>query len=514
VKKQQRTEVIWTVSVEKVLSLVDPLYMFHKYNVDWYELTQFPPQQIYSKGLISELETIVSSQFEVVKQDFISQSVILPISFLCSIEIEQSIVGKGTIQYVVKGFSADWFDSIKYSKRYSDVYISGIDPLYHFLVHGYLEGRYPDCRYHPRFANLKSMRAVYESAGPSYESEEKFGIQVSWTESYFNIGHHSDFAIAAESTASSPKSDLNSELVGLDFALERDEHVPAVSFVIPCYMQSRFLPDLLLSIGDSTTLPHECLIVNDGNPNESENRLINSQKPMRTHQTVKIISTRNKGLASARNVGLKYATGKYVKFIDSDDLLVVDSVDKQIEIVESKNLDACIGGYMFFGVGFGKATQVIDVFVDFRKEKFFCEDFLTRNFFFDNWEEGLTIPIHSLLIKREATPYFDESYRSKEDLEYWLRLLSSGAKIEAHFDYVAIYRMHKDQMSRRSKIFNGFYLWKILGGYMQSENPSHVQDIVSRKTEYLDRFYGEGARDLFEIHNNSKASVLSKDRSL
>lgn len=497
------------------MSLVDPLYMFHEYNVDWYELTQFPSQQIYSKGLISEFETIVSSLFEVVMQDSIVQMKILPISFLCSIEIEQSIVGKGTILYVVKGFSADWFDSVKYSQRYSDVYFSGIDPLYHFLVHGYLEGRYPDCRYHPRFANLKSMRAVYESARPVHESEENFGTQVSWTESYFYVGHHSDFAIAAERVrASSPKSDLNSELVGLDFTLERDEDVPTVSFVIPCYMQSRFLPDLLLSIGDSTALSHECLIVNDGNPNESENRLINSQKPMRAHQKIKIISTRNRGLAAARNAGLKYATGKYVKFVDSDDLLVADSVDKQIEIVESKNLDACIGGYMFFGVRFGKATQVIDVFADFRKEEFFGEDFLTRNFFLDNWEEGLTIPIHSLLIKREATPDFDESYRSKEDLEYWLRLLSSGAKIEAHCDYVAIYRMHENQMSRQSKIYNGFYLWKILGEYLQSENSSHLQDIISRKTEYLDRFYGEFARYLFETHHNSQAVVLSKDRSL
>jgi glycosyltransferase involved in cell wall biosynthesis len=344
------------------------------------------------------------------------------------------------------------------------------------------------------------MRAVYELASESETHE---------VSSFFSTHHHSDFALTADLIMGSlnnarPKSnEVNTQIIK-----STNDGLPIISFIIPCFNQADYLRELLLSIGDSTVQPHECLIINDGNSRESEVRKIYDVSTEHSHQAIKILSTENRGLSGARNVGIQFASGDYVKFIDADDLLIFGSVDRQIEIIESTKSDACVGGYLYFGHGNGYAIEVSDPFQNFRMNTCSEKDLWRIDFFLENWEQGLGIPIHSLLIKREFVVNFDETLKSKEDLDYWLRLIASGISFETYSDFVAIYRIHASQMTKGKILLQGYYFLQILANvhsYTGSDGKD-MFEVTKRKMKFIDQIYGESARQLFKLLNDPKVS--------
>lgn len=488
VKKKQNLTFEWLIPVNDVIRSIDPYFVFVTHNLQLHELSSWPTQEAYSKNVCHQLQNAILSYVEKNSTFAGDEPLVFSISSLCGIEVE----ARGKSKIFITRFNSEWFDSEKYLKRYVDVSKSNMDPLLHFLTYGYLEERFFDCQFHPKFANLKNMRSAYElAAGQETETVTEF----------FNSGHISEFTSAANRVVRNHQVQVDPEVLKIRTRVNQisELNAPIVSFVIPCYNQSDFLPDLLQSIGKSTSFPHECLVIDDGNQSEAEVRKIESVQTDYSHQSIKILSSANRGLPGARNIGIENAVGKYVKFIDADDLLIAGSVDKQVEFIEKQQVDACIGGYIFFGIGFGHAIEVLDVFQEFRDRKHVEEGFWTEKFFIENWEEGLTIPIHSLLIKREATLRFDETLNSKEDFDFWLKLISSNAKIQAHLSFVAIYRIHNNQMTKESKTYSGYFFWKILEQRIEQKDLPDLDDAINKKMKYLDRYYGQSARELYQL---------------
>lgn len=104
-----------------------------------------------------------------------------------------------------------------------------------------------------------------------------------------------------------------------------------ISIIIPVYNASQFLTECLESVFNQGFGDVEIICVNDGSTDNSLDILKNFP--------VKIINQENRGLAAARNVGLKEATGEYVLFLDSDDILTPNALEELYDIAESKNLD-------------------------------------------------------------------------------------------------------------------------------------------------------------------------------
>jgi glycosyltransferase involved in cell wall biosynthesis len=89
-----------------------------------------------------------------------------------------------------------------------------------------------------------------------------------------------------------------------------------ISIIIPCYNQAQYLDETLQSVLEQTYSNWECIIVNDGSPDETE---------IITKWAAKILGLniykKNGGLRSARNAGLEIATGDFIQFLDADDYL-------------------------------------------------------------------------------------------------------------------------------------------------------------------------------------------------
>jgi len=84
--------------------------------------------------------------------------------------------------------------------------------------------------------------------------------------------------------------------------------MPKVSVIIPCYNQGQYLDEAVDSVLNQTFEDFEIIIVNDGSTDDfTNNLLVNYHKPK-----TKVISTQNQGLPSARNNGIKIASGEYI----------------------------------------------------------------------------------------------------------------------------------------------------------------------------------------------------------
>lgn len=101
-----------------------------------------------------------------------------------------------------------------------------------------------------------------------------------------------------------------------------DKH-PLVTVIIPTYNRAPLLMDTLSSLQAQPYRPLEVIIVNDGSTDDTQDQAIRwisavkSDSELRCH----LIQQENKGAAAARNHGKRHATGKYIHFLDSDDVV-------------------------------------------------------------------------------------------------------------------------------------------------------------------------------------------------
>lgn len=114
-----------------------------------------------------------------------------------------------------------------------------------------------------------------------------------------------------------------------------------VSIIIPIYNVGAYVERCLSSIynqdiDDST---FEVIAVNDGSTDDSSDEV---RKFMSEHQNIRLIEKENGGVSSARNIGIHYATGKYVTFVDPDDIIMPDAMAKMMDYCRTHEDDIVI----------------------------------------------------------------------------------------------------------------------------------------------------------------------------
>lgn len=109
------------------------------------------------------------------------------------------------------------------------------------------------------------------------------------------------------------------------------------SIIIPVYNVEGYLDKCLKSILNQTYSNYEVIIVNDGSPDNSDNIIKSYEKEDKRFKGYKKV---NGGLSDARNYGLKYATGDYLIFIDADDYIENNYLEKVNDVLErNKDID-------------------------------------------------------------------------------------------------------------------------------------------------------------------------------
>ncbi|HEY9770128.1 MAG TPA: glycosyltransferase family A protein [Coleofasciculaceae cyanobacterium] len=106
--------------------------------------------------------------------------------------------------------------------------------------------------------------------------------------------------------------------------------MPNISIIIPAYNAMTYLPETMATVLSQTFADFEVIVVNDGSSDKTEKWVSQITDPR-----VKLIChTTNQGLAAARNTGIGYAQGKYLAFLDADDLWESTKLEKQVHCLE------------------------------------------------------------------------------------------------------------------------------------------------------------------------------------
>jgi IS5 family transposase len=115
---------------------------------------------------------------------------------------------------------------------------------------------------------------------------------------------------------------------------------PQVSVIVPVYNVEGYLADCLESVLSQQGIDFELVVINDG---ATDGSLEIAQKFAERDTRVKLFTFENGGLSIARNRGIEKATGQYIQFLDSDDMLPVGSLKNAVATIESKQLDMLLG---------------------------------------------------------------------------------------------------------------------------------------------------------------------------
>ena len=122
---------------------------------------------------------------------------------------------------------------------------------------------------------------------------------------------------------------------------------PTVSVVIPAYNAEKTLRRTLECVLNQTLSALQVILVDDGSTDSTAAiaRNMAEKDPRLT-----VISQENLGISSTRNAGLLLCKGKYIRFVDADDTLPADSMEKMVRRAEQDGADLVIGGYdQYFG---------------------------------------------------------------------------------------------------------------------------------------------------------------------
>ncbi len=212
-------------------------------------------------------------------------------------------------------------------------------------------------------------------------------------------------------------------------------HSPAVSVVIAAYNSARYISQALDSVKSQTFSDYEVIVVNDGSSDREELEQILRSHPL----PVIYISQENKGVSAARNAAIKIARGQFYAQLDADDQWTPDYLEVQLGILND-NPDVALV--------YPNATIIGDegnagrLFMDITPSE--------GEVNFETLVRQQCVVMTCVTARMSAirgAGMFDESIRSCEDFDLWMRIVMNGGRIVYHRKPLALYRRHEGSLS-------------------------------------------------------------------
>lgn len=211
---------------------------------------------------------------------------------------------------------------------------------------------------------------------------------------------------------------------------------PLFSVIVPTFRRPGFLLEALDSVRGQAIEDFECIVVDDGSrepvglPNDGRFRLV--RRPM------------NGGLAAARNTGIEHARGRYVTFLDDDDVYTPARLAIALEGLGRARVSICWRG-----------NKGDDDPIENRTLHGHVHDVIL---------EAEVPQMGQTAVERAIVPRFDERFEAAEDADWWLRL-SAREAVHTVPRVGLLFRLHDGPRHRNDRIARVRYRRLLLGAY-------------------------------------------------
>jgi len=213
---------------------------------------------------------------------------------------------------------------------------------------------------------------------------------------------------------------------------------PLVSVVIPAYNAAAYIRDAVDSVLTQTYPNIEIVVVNDGSTDDT------AAVARSYGSRVRVFDQENRGIAGARNTGIRHALGSIIALLDADDVWLPERVERCVEVLQS---DPNIGF-----VTTDAYLIVEDELTDLRyygayqrfpfpERALQLQEIARRNFVF------VSVLFDRRLLGVTGSA-FDETLRAAEDFDLWTQFLLAGANARLVPEPLALYRIREDSVSR------------------------------------------------------------------
>jgi glycosyltransferase involved in cell wall biosynthesis len=228
---------------------------------------------------------------------------------------------------------------------------------------------------------------------------------------------------------------------------------PLVSIIIPTYNRAHLISETLDSVIAQTYTNWECIIVDDGSTDATE-KLINEYVKKDTRfQYHKRPNNKPKGANACRNYGFELSKGSFVNWFDSDDVMLPNKLQAQInEIASGKDIDVSFCECKSFVL-----KENMQIIVDHFKIVYhnFIEDFILRK---------LLIQTGSGLWNRNFVRHidFDETLTQSQDYDFHIRSFKHNLNINVVNESLYLFRRENDSISKTYKTNTHIHLKSFL----------------------------------------------------
>ena len=218
---------------------------------------------------------------------------------------------------------------------------------------------------------------------------------------------------------------------------------PLISIIIPTYNRAHLIGETLDSILVQTYPNWECIVVDDGNTDttadvmreyiKKDNRFQYHQRPI----------NKIKGPNSCRNYGFEMSNGEYIKWFDSDDVMLPYLLEKQV-LSFAKNVEMSVCKLSYFD--FERRVPIKENIIS---SKNLIEDYLIGNVTF-----YISGPLWKRIFLEKQNQLFDESLTNLDDWDFNLRMLYQKPNITYSNEVLILYRVHGDSLSQEINKLN------------------------------------------------------------
>ena len=203
--------------------------------------------------------------------------------------------------------------------------------------------------------------------------------------------------------------------------LKNDDDI--VSIIMPAYNSENYIAESIKSVLAQTYIFWELIIINDFS---NDNTLLIIEKYKSNDKRIRLINNeRNLGVAMSRNKGIQVANGRYIAFLDSDDIWLREKLKKQVAFMKSRNIGISFSQYRHFTSNINETGKIIDV-----KEKLSYGELL----------KGNIIGCLTVMIDRNVVNKINMPKQRHEDYITWLNILKTGLHAYGIKEDLARYR--------------------------------------------------------------------------